>query len=173
MKSDTAAKITYVRGDVIATVTTVTTTTTTILPLVDVPDLNIVMHICNDANFWGRGFVVALSNKWPALKEIYHSNSKVLGSGLLVKIDNSLIVYNMVAQHGIKTVNSVPPIRYDALEQSLQYLLSYLKLCTEFKVKIHAPRIGCGLAGGKWSIVEDIIQRTLVDHGYQVYIYDL
>ena len=33
------------------------------------------------------------------------------------------------------------------------------------------PRIGCGLAGGKWAVVEPIIQRALED--IPVFVYDL
>jgi O-acetyl-ADP-ribose deacetylase (regulator of RNase III) len=35
---------------------------------------------------------------------------------------------------------------------------------------VHMPRIGCGLAGGKWSEVEPILERVFV--ATEVYIYD-
>jgi hypothetical protein len=35
------------------------------------------------------------------------------------------------------------------------------------------PRIGCGLAGGQWSEIEPIIERTLLAAGVEVYVYDL
>jgi hypothetical protein len=35
------------------------------------------------------------------------------------------------------------------------------------------PRIGCGLAGGKWEQIEPIIERTLADAGIHVNVYDL
>ena len=39
---------------------------------------------------------------------------------------------------------------------------------------IHMPRIGCGLAGGDWKTIENIIQRTFVDiANVDVYVYDL
>jgi hypothetical protein len=34
------------------------------------------------------------------------------------------------------------------------------------------PRIGCGLAGGKWELIEPIIVRTLVARGVPVTVYD-
>ncbi len=35
------------------------------------------------------------------------------------------------------------------------------------------PRIGCGLAGGKWEEIEPIIQSALLENGIEVYVYDL
>jgi hypothetical protein len=34
------------------------------------------------------------------------------------------------------------------------------------------PRIGCGLAGGKWSRVEPLITERLVRRGIAVTVYD-
>jgi O-acetyl-ADP-ribose deacetylase (regulator of RNase III) len=41
----------------------------------------------------------------------------------------------------------------------------------DLNASIHAPRIGCGLAGGEWSKVEKIINETC--NGIDVFIYDL
>ena len=36
------------------------------------------------------------------------------------------------------------------------------------------PRIGCGLAGGDWKTIEEIIYRTFIDIAdVDVYVYDL
>jgi hypothetical protein len=34
------------------------------------------------------------------------------------------------------------------------------------------PRIGCGLAGGKWEEIEPIIKETLVKAGLSITVYD-
>jgi hypothetical protein len=34
------------------------------------------------------------------------------------------------------------------------------------------PRIGCGLAGGKWEEIRPIIERTLLKNNVEVYVYD-
>jgi hypothetical protein len=41
------------------------------------------------------------------------------------------------------------------------------------RASVHMPRIGCGLAGGKWEEIEPIIERTLVAKGMTVVVYDL
>jgi len=39
------------------------------------------------------------------------------------------------------------------------------------RATIHLPRIGCGLAGGKWESVEPLIREAMPDTG--VFVYDL
>jgi hypothetical protein len=34
------------------------------------------------------------------------------------------------------------------------------------------PRIGCGLAGGRWERVEPLVRRALVAQGVHVTVYD-
>jgi len=41
----------------------------------------------------------------------------------------------------------------------------------QLSASIHMPRIGCGLAGGKWEKVEPLIRETLP--GTQIFVYDL
>lgn len=76
----------------------------------------------------------------------------------------------MIGQH--KTITNskgIPPIRYDAVEKCLEKLADEaLKL----KASIHMPRIGCGLAGGKWEEIKPIIERTLLKNNVEVYVYD-
>ncbi len=40
------------------------------------------------------------------------------------------------------------------------------------KATVHMPRIGCGLAGGKWEEVEPIVEQQLISHGVNVTVYD-
>jgi hypothetical protein len=35
------------------------------------------------------------------------------------------------------------------------------------------PRIACRLAGGRWDLIEPIIERTLCKNGIDVFVYDL
>ncbi|EOD0827538.1 hypothetical protein ACTNRG_002353 [Listeria monocytogenes] len=46
------------------------------------------------------------------------------------------------------------------------------EIAKEQQASIHMPRIGCGLAGGKWEIIEPIIRKTLIANDIEVYIYD-
>ncbi|MEV4116160.1 Appr-1-p processing protein [Nonomuraea sp. NPDC049695] len=139
----------------------------------------IVAHCSNDTGGWGRGFVLALSRRWPQPEEAYRrwyrgraGNDFGLGAIQLVPVDQDLYVANMVAQHGIRSAARVgrPPIRYDALAQCLAKLAQH---ASRLEANVHLPRIGAGLAGGSWDVIEPLIQQHLADHGISVTVYDL
>jgi O-acetyl-ADP-ribose deacetylase (regulator of RNase III) len=75
----------------------------------------------------------------------------------------------MIGQHGMKTGSNGPPIRYDAVEKALATLAVE---ANRLGASVHMPRIGCGLAGGKWERIEPIIQKTLCSAGVDVTVYD-
>lgn len=137
----------------------------------------IIAHVCNDIGGWGRGFVVALSNRWPGPERSYRrwyaereTNDFGLGALQLVSVSDGVWVANMVGQHGIRHSGGRPPIRYGALGQALA------KVAVEARSRsasVHMPRIGCGLAGGSWGRVEPLIESSLVARGIAVTVYDL
>jgi len=130
----------------------------------------IIAHVCNDVGAWGAGFVLAVSKRWPEAKADYlkSAHSLKLGEVSFIKVEPGVWVANMIAQRGVRILAGVPPIRYDALRQCLGTLaLEALKL----QATVHMPRIGCGLAGGKWSCVEPLIREALLNT--EVFVYDL
>jgi O-acetyl-ADP-ribose deacetylase (regulator of RNase III) len=137
----------------------------------------IIAHICNNIGGWGKGFVLAISKRWLAPEKAYREwhreraqNDFGLGKVQFIEVDEWITVANMIGQQGIKAnAKGVPPIRYEALEQCLEKLAEYAK---DRPVSIHLPRIGCGLAGGKWELIEPIIEKTLLVHELAVYVYD-
>ena len=155
----------------------------------------IIAHVCNDRGGWGAGFVLAISKRWPEPEEAYRAWSKgrfkprpgyaiigpqtfTLGSVQFVSVNLGLAVANMVAQRGYgprgnephKTGDEDPenpPLQYDALALCLNAVKhAALKL----GASVHMPRIGCGLAGGKWEKVEPLIEKML--EGREVFVYD-
>ncbi|MGL4667969.1 MAG: macro domain-containing protein [Saezia sp.] len=139
--------------------------------------VKIVAHICNDVGGWGKGFVLALSKRWLEPEQMYRNwyrdrqqNDFALGSVQLVQVESALWVCNMISQHGIGVdMKGVPPIRYEALEACLKKLQ---KQAQKLDANVHMPRIGCGLAGGRWERIEPLITQCLVRHGIDVYVYD-
>jgi O-acetyl-ADP-ribose deacetylase (regulator of RNase III) len=129
----------------------------------------IIVHICNDIGAWGAGFVLAVSKKWRAPEIAYRAEKKhTLGTVQLVRVSDDIIVANMVAQHGVGIgADGKPPIRYEAVRACLNQVndSAYHTGST-----IHMPRIGCGLAGGDWSKIEEIIKDVA---SVPVYVYDL
>lgn len=136
----------------------------------------LICHVCNDIGGWGRGFVLALSRRWPEPEAEYRAwnkSGKQRGFGLgevqFVQVEKFIWVANMVAQRGTNTGSSGPPIRYDALEACLGKVADK---ALELGATAHMPRIGCGLAGGDWSRVEPLVAEQLCGRGVAVTVYD-
>jgi len=157
----------------------------------------IIAHICNDLGGWGSGFVVALSNKWPEPERKYRewfkwatddtNKTLPLGQIQLVQVkdpkkEGPLYVCNMIAQEGYTAPDHPVAVRYDMLCACLADLNNWIgHYChlksrmvlppTNTHLSIHMPRIGCGLGGGDWGIVSELIGALLT--ACDVYVYDL
>jgi O-acetyl-ADP-ribose deacetylase (regulator of RNase III) len=136
----------------------------------------IIAHVCNDAGGWGKGFVVAISKRWPEPEREYRrwhrereKNNFALGALQVVGVSSDTWVANMVAQHGVRTSIEGPPIRYEAVGACLGKLAAE---AVALKASVHMPRIGCGLAGGKWERIEPLILESLCARGVLVRVYD-
>jgi O-acetyl-ADP-ribose deacetylase (regulator of RNase III) len=137
----------------------------------------IIAHVGNDVGGWGAGFVLAVSQRWPEPEADYlqwHEgrahNDFGLGAVRLVRVEPDIRVANMIAQRDIVPGPDGPPIRYDALRTALSTVAQEAQTTG---ASVHMPRIGCGLAGGDWNIVESIIDRSLSSLGIAAVIYDL
>ena len=136
----------------------------------------IVAHVCNDAGGWGKGFVVALSRRWPGPEAAYRSwyreratSDFALGAVQLVDVDEGLFVANMIGQHGYRPSADGPPVRYEAIGTALATLGGK---ALGLGATVHMPRIGCGLAGGRWELIEPLIVGHLAQRGVAVTVYD-
>ena len=135
----------------------------------------IIAHICNDIGAWGKGFVLSLSRRWKLpetkYKIWYKSNKKFkLGEVQFVEVQENTIVANMISQRGIRKTFTDVPMQYDALIECLDKVS---KIALETGSTVLMPRIGCGLAGGKWENIYPIIEDTLIKKGIKVFVFDL
>lgn len=138
----------------------------------------IIVHVCNDIGGWGRGFVLALSARWDAPERAYgrwfegrEGNDFALGAVQLVPVETDLWVANLIGQRDIyPTADGTPPVRYDAIEQGL---VGVAGEAVARRASVHMPRIGSGLAGGRWDEIEPLIERALSTAGVAVTVYDL
>ncbi|WP_329527964.1 macro domain-containing protein [Streptomyces sp. NBC_01462] len=153
--------ITYVRGD--ATVPSV-------------KGVKLIAHVCNDIGGWGKGFVLALSRRWPEPEKAYRAwhrgrahNDFGLGAAQFVQVERHVWVANLIGQRGIWTGSKGVPVRYEAIDAALGRLAEQ---AVALEASVHMPRIGCGLAGGTWSRVEPLITQRLVQRGIAVTVYD-
>lgn len=135
------------------------------------PKEKVIAHVCNNVRKWGAGFVLALSKKWDEPERDYRErNNLSLGNVSFVSVENDITVANMIAQEGVASNYfdlHKSPIRYDALIDCLIKVNDY---CSQQDATLHLPRIGSGLAGGKWNIIETLIEDYI---NVPICVYDL
>ncbi|NOQ70931.1 MAG: Appr-1-p processing protein [Crocinitomix sp.] len=136
----------------------------------------LIGHICNDLGGWGKGFVLAISKRWSEPEKEYRQwhrerakNDFELGNIQIIQVSADIYVANMIGQHGVKTGSNGAPIRYNAVDKCLEKLQVE---ANKIGASVHLPRIGCGLAGGKWSKIETLIQARLSDKNVSTIVYD-
>ena len=123
----------------------------------------IIAHVANDLGLMSAGIALQIRNKWPQAYTDYtafHHSHKELLSGRVVftTITPRLLIAHCIAQHGLKRNFGSPPFRAGWFQLCLN------ELCLEAKERdlpIRMPYgIGCGLAGGSWSLVKGQIERV-------------
>jgi O-acetyl-ADP-ribose deacetylase (regulator of RNase III) len=136
----------------------------------------VIVHCCNDLGRWGAGFVLAISARWlepeaefRAWHQLGAAGGFALGAVQFVPVRADIVVANLLGQHGIKKGSKGPPIRYDAIAAGLAKVGDH---AIATGASVHMPRIGCGLAGGKWELVEPLVQQHLSARGVVVTVYD-
>ncbi|HEY3971581.1 MAG TPA: ImmA/IrrE family metallo-endopeptidase [Candidatus Sulfotelmatobacter sp.] len=154
--------ITYVRGDATST---------------RGDGSKVLVQVVNDGAFtWGGGgFAAAVKNKWPSAQraftlEVTNDKAKLkLGNVIANELQPNVVLTSLVAQHGYGP-SPRPRIRYGALRDGL---LQVAKIAKAKNATVHMPRIGTGLAGGAWPVVEEIVREVLVQAAIKVFVYDL
>lgn len=143
----------------------------------------VVPHVCNNIDLFGAGFAAETARHYPIVKENYHLLGKSflqnnLGYVQFVEVlsdkkyEHKLVFANMIAQRGIINKTSNPrPLNYLALVKSMVGVSQYISKNFDGDIQIHAPKFGCGLAGGNWKFVEELVNDIWVQQS--VFIYDL
>jgi O-acetyl-ADP-ribose deacetylase (regulator of RNase III) len=137
----------------------------------------VIVHVCNDAGKWGKGFVRAVSRRWSEPERTYRAAFAKppfpqLGDVQFVPVTHAITVANLIGQHGVRNARgkAPPPVRYPAIREGLQKVATFAR---EHEAAVAMPRIGCGLAGGDWKEIEPVIEETLGTQGIPVSVYDL
>lgn len=141
-------------------------------------ELKYIAHGVNCQNTMGSGVAKALFTKWPEVKSEYHKYcldkppKYLLGKSHIVgKTHDNKYIFNLFTQEnfgydGNKYVN------YSAVVDGFKFILE----CAEDSrigeiTKLAIPKIGCGLAGGNWTFMEQLINDTISDR-IEIWVYD-
>ena len=130
---------------------------------------DVIAHGCN-TKIMGAGIALQIKKQFPEVYEEDYLDRRTptqkWGDYTAFTYDNGkklLHVFNLYTQY-----NPGPDLDYTALELSLKKLAKNIKPNS----KIGLPQIGCGIGGGNWLKVKEIIQRVLSEHDVTIVIYD-
>lgn len=135
----------------------------------------LLVQVVNDAALtWGGGFSLSLRKKWPLLQQAFRSwamtqRNLKLGNVHVAEVDRNISLVSMVAQHGYGP-SPTPRIRYLSLQECLRRVG---EMAAQRGATVHMPRIGCGLAGGSWPVVSELVFDEICSRGANVFVYDL
>lgn len=136
-------------------------------------------HGCNCQAKMGSGYAPLIANAFPGLRQadISYRNlvieynetvESMLGDFSHFRANNVTIL-NMYTQ-----LYPGKDLRLEALEKVFKVVNNAIKFINENSVHettkdLHIPLIGCGIAGGDWGIVEEIIIATTPDINVHVW----
>jgi Zn-dependent peptidase ImmA (M78 family) len=129
----------------------------------------------NTAKTWGGGLARQIAQKYPIAQAQFKDWISAipfperLGKVHISQPVSILLIASIVGQEGFGP-SEHPRIRYSALRSGLERVA---EVALERDAAVHMPRIGLGAAGAEWSVVEDIINDTLVARQVDVTIHDL
>ena len=145
-------------------------------PIIIGDKYSVICHCCNALGAWGKGFVVPLGQKYPIAREKYLKFIKMtkeenrFGSVSFAKATDNIIVANIIGQYNIYPKDGKIPLDYEALEKGFRSVIEMFQT-NNIPLTVHMPKIGCGLAGGDWNRVEEIIKNTFINSNIEVYVY--
>lgn len=154
-------------------------------------DKGVIVHSVNCIGAMG-GLAGAIGQKWPIVKneyiELITANRKqlwkLLGTYQTVSVGENLRVLNVFGQYDIgggyyagrKTeygtlLNALKSVANTEFPKDKQTIENLIDDEIDYIEDIYIPfQIGCGLGGGNWKIVKDIIEESFKNSAKNVYI---
>lgn len=136
-------------------------------------EVNVIAHGVNCQDTMRSGIAKAIAEKYPSVKEDYHKWCKemkerdlpLLGRFRLSFVDDGKVL-NCATQetYGYKGAKYVS---YDAIDDIFRKIRRHAPKDTVLGI----PKIGAGLGGGNWNIIEKIINEAIDD--MEIFVYEL
>ena len=123
-------------------------------------EFEVIVHGCNCFNTMGSGIAKQIKENF---KEAYIADQKTK-KGDVLKLGTCSYAFD----RGIYVINAYTQYRYGNNQRYVEYsaVLNCMKWISDHfnaLYKIGMPKIGSGLAGGDWNIIQDIIEEILSD----------
>lgn len=142
----------------------------------------VIAHGVNCCGVMGKGVALAIREAYPIVGRQYFAkftkenkiHPEFLGTVQLVQINNKLDCANCFTQvfygRTLRYYNDNPQqLDYGALDKCLNHVLDYASATGR---PLGLSKIGCGLAGGDFGIVESFIRFYEKKYSVQATIYD-
>lgn len=146
-------------------------------------DCTTILHQANCFSIMGGGIAKSIAEIYPEALEVdknssYNPHDK-FGKFTGVTLDSGVTIVNLYGQHNLgrretefKTKDRVKMLR-KALDSFLYSAKSGLAPNVNLE-KVGVPYgIGCGLAGGDWNVVKNILQSESENHKVDIYVYKI
>lgn len=129
---------------------------------------DIIAHGCNCVGGFGSGVAGQIAQRYPHIKKAYihkfNTEGWELGDVQFVRIGHSeKSIANCATQK-----EYYPRDRVHADYESIEKCMNIVKELAGDKT-IAIPKIGCGLAGGDWEVVEKILNKVFDSREIWVY----
>jgi O-acetyl-ADP-ribose deacetylase (regulator of RNase III) len=126
----------------------------------------IICHGVNCSRGFASGFAAQVARLHPEVRQAYldkyDRDGWRLGDYQVVELASPTPTLRMIANLGTQQFYGREQGRvyvdYDGLRTAVNGLFDYAE---DLGMGVAMPRIGCGLAGGDWSIVSDIIAESI------------
>ena len=143
-------------------------------------EINVLIQQCNCFHTQNAGLAKNIRQEYPEVLNVdlatpYGDKSKLGTFSYVIperkNISQTGYIINLYGQYrygkGLQT-------DYDAQRKGLNKIAEFLSCQGTLEtIKIGVPLLGCGLAGGDWSVVQKIIQEELIDKGFNVTVYKI
>lgn len=154
-----------------------------LLDALDKQEVVCIGHVVNTLGVMGAGLAKNIRNRYPKVYAEYKegvddwTRSYGVRSGLLGQYQELFIsdtptdsraVFNLFAQDDVGTHKR--QLNYGALAQALVSMARETRWTIHSGYSVGFPHLmGCGLAGGEWNIVLEMIEFIFRDHNVKIY----
>lgn len=135
---------------------------------------DIIGHQVNCRGVMGGGLAKQIRDKYPHVYSLYKGECKrgdrdiLMGSNLVIDIDGGKYVANLFGQDGYG--RGKQQTEYWALRKALKKLENF---ASKNNYTVALPYgLGCGLAGGDWDVVYQMIEETIKEVDVVLYKYN-
>lgn len=132
----------------------------------------VIAHQTNCKGVMGAGVAKSICEKYPEIMPEYQAECRsrnMLGKCQLIAASDERYIANLFGQNGF---GSGVQTNYNALRSALHSLVELMQ--SRRLISVSMPyNIGCGLAGGDWNVVFDILRNTFTGTDIRLELWDI